>query len=70
MKVKIIKIKELEDALHPNNIEEGYEKEGNLLAEPKIGECVYVGSLRTSEVKEIIDENTFKTWNSIYRIIR
>jgi hypothetical protein len=68
MKIKLEKLNELPDALHPNNIEVGYVKEGEFLSEPKIGECFYVGHYwRTSTVKEIIDEYTFKTCNSIYR---
>jgi hypothetical protein len=68
MKVNLKKLKELPDALHPNNIIVGYEIEGEFISEPKIGECFYVGHFwATSTVKEIIDEQTFKTCNSIYR---
>ncbi len=75
MKVRIVKIKELEDAEHPNNIEEGTEKVGRMLIKPVIGQCFYITyypdhtrGLETSKVTEIIDTNTFKTMNSIYRI--
>lgn len=68
MKIKLEKLQELPDALHPNNVEVGYTKEGYFVEEPRIGECFWVGDFyRTSFVKEIIDENTFKTCNSIYR---
>jgi hypothetical protein len=69
MKIRLVKIKELENALHPNNIEVGFTKEGTLINEPKVGECFYVGfNWRTSTVQEVIDENTFRTYNSIYKI--
>lgn len=75
MDVKISKIEEREDALFPNNIETGYEKILGIDSEdfvaPVVGECFLLLSsdnyFRTSIVKEIIDENTFKTMNSIYR---
>lgn len=71
MKIKLIKIQELEDALHPNNIKEGFEIEGILYKEPTIGESFYVNNYwSTSAVKEIIDNDTFKTYSSIYKIIR
>ncbi len=65
--VKITKLKESDNPLHPNNISEGFFISGLLLKEPTIGEAFYVGyGWRTSAVKEIIDENTFRTYNSIY----
>ena len=74
MRIKLVKIKELEDALHPNNIVEGIEKEGEFSKAPAVGECFYMQYdknenlwFRTSTVTEIIDERTFKTRNSIYR---
>lgn len=74
-KVKLIKTKELEDAEVPNNKPEGYEKEGFMVEEPKVGDpFLLVHSMssvfRTSPVTEIIDADTFKTLNSIYKIIR
>jgi hypothetical protein len=71
MKVKITKLKELEDAYHPNNIEEGYtiikETFSEYFREPVIGESFWIGSFGTSVVTEILSENTFKTLNSIYQ---
>lgn len=69
--IKIKKLKELPDAKHKNNIEEGYEKTCTIPAEcfcePKVGERFFVGLyFITSIVTEIIDEHTFKTLNSIY----
>lgn len=68
MKIKIEKLKELPDAVHPNNIEVGYVKIGSMFREPTVGERFRVGlSWSTSVVQEIIDAHTFRTRNSIYR---
>ena len=71
MKIKITKLKELEDARHPNNIEEGFETiqivDENSFWEPKIGYRFNVGNFSSSKVVEIIDGYTFKTSSSIYR---
>ena len=67
MKIKLEKLSELPDAIHKNNIEVGFIKEGIMTDEPKIGEAFYIGyGWRTSTVKEIVDEHTFKTCNSIW----
>lgn len=70
MKIKIKKIKELEDALHPNNIKEGFEITRNVdekyFKEPQLGKRFWVGTFSTSGVQEIINENTFRTYSSIY----
>jgi hypothetical protein len=34
---------------------------------PEVGKCFHLGFFRTSAVQEIIDEQTIKTHNSIYR---
>lgn len=71
MKVRIIKLKELENALHPNNIAEGFDKTYGVNKDyfevPQLGRRFNIGSFSTSGVQEIIDENTFKTYSSIYR---
>jgi hypothetical protein len=71
MLVKITKIKELEDALYPNNIEVGFEAVKSVKPEefelPILGERFWLGWWSTSNVKEIIDDNTFRTYNSIYK---
>ena len=67
MIITIRKIKELEDAEHPNNIEEGFEYTGLVFREPKVGECFRIGDMRTSTVREILPENTFRTVNSVYQ---
>ncbi len=65
--IKLVKLEELPDALHTNNIVVGYEKTGVFEGKPVVGECFYCGSLRTSTVQEVINENTFRTHNSIYQ---
>ncbi len=71
MKVKLTKLSELEDALHPNNIETGYTTIRNIneiyFKPPTLGERFYIGDFSTSGVQEIIDDNTFKTYSSIYK---
>ena len=68
MLVRVTKIKDLEDALHPNNIAEGFTKEGEFISTPTLGEPLWVGlRWRTSPVKDILPDNTFKTYNSIYK---
>jgi len=76
--VKLVKLEELKDAQTPNNKDVGYFKEGLLLQEPKVGEefllWMEFGESKipiwhTSLVTEILSEDTFKTKNSIYKII-
>ena len=71
MKVKITKIQELEDALHPNNISVGYERvfdvDKSSFKAPSLGSRFNVGAFSSSGVREIIDDNTFKTYSSIYK---
>jgi hypothetical protein len=72
MKIKITKLKELPDALHPNNIAEGFEQtfdmDENYFRKPTVGERFWASmSWSTSGVQEIIDENTFRTYSSIYK---
>jgi len=72
MRIKITKLKELPDALNPNNIEEGWSKEFEIPTEywrePCVGERFYASlSWSTSGIQEIIDDKTFRTYSSIYR---
>ena len=71
MKIKLTKLTELEDALHPNNIDEGYtttrEVNEKYFEEPKLGSRFNVGTFSSSAVQEIINENTFRTYSSIYK---
>lgn len=80
-KVRVVKLKELKEAQTPNNKEEGYYKEGIFGKDPKVGEefllyMEYGGDPKgaipiwhTSIVTEILSSDTFKTMNSIYKII-
>lgn len=67
MIVRIEKLREAPTPEFPDNIEIGYTKTGACPALPVVGQCFWVGTLRTSTVKEIIDANTIRTNNSIYR---
>lgn len=68
MKIRLTKLSELADARHPNNIEVGHIVEDEFVDDPKVGFPFYIGShWRTSIVREIINENTFRTLNSLYR---
>ena len=57
---------------HPNGIIEGYTRVGKLINDVVIGDQILVVNntrcLCTSEVTEIIDDITFKTENSTYKI--
>lgn len=68
MRIRLEKISELPYALCSNNIEVGFAIEGSCVEDPIVGEAFFVGyGWRTSTVTEIIDTNTFKTKNSVYR---
>ena len=70
MIIKLTKLQELPDAAHPNNIEVGFEK---MLYVDKVFKPMKgvrfppMSYWSTSVVTEIIDENTFKTLNSVYK---
>jgi hypothetical protein len=71
IKIKLTKLSELPDALHPNNIEAGFEtiqevSKDNFEA-PEVGRRFNIGYFSTSGVQEIINENTFRTYSSIYK---
>lgn len=71
MKIEITKLTELPDALHPNNIPEGYKEVFKMdyspFKEPEVGERFWPCSWwSTSGVQEVINENTFRTYSSIY----
>lgn len=72
-KCKTVKLTKLKDnrfnTRHPNGINEGYVKEGIMVALPKIGERFYVNDFSTSLVLSEIDENgIFETINSVYKL--
>lgn len=74
MRIRLTKITELENAQHPNNIPEGFQQEGEFSNPPEVGACFWMqyklgedSWFRSSVVTEIINDNTFRTKNSIYR---
>ena len=69
MKYNLYKLAELPDAAVPFNASEGFVRSGELYLPPRIGFSVIVGNIRTSMVTEVIDNYTFKTLNSIYRLV-
>jgi len=70
--IKRVRLTKLSDDVfegkHPNGIHAGWVEEGRLWKAPIVGERCVVGRFHTSTVTEIIDENTFKTKNSTYKI--
>jgi hypothetical protein len=79
-KVRVVKLEEREDAEVPNNKEVGYFKEGFSVDKPEVGRefLLYmefgekktpIPIWHTSRVMEILSEDTFKTRNSIYKIL-
>lgn len=71
IKVRLTKLRESDNPLYPNNIIVGYTKEASIpekyFSKPEVGSSFYLGSFRSSTVQEIIDDNTFRTFNSIYK---
>ena len=74
-RIRLTKVFELSDAIFPNNIEKGAIRVGFFTKEPTIGERfgitdtiqgIHFEIFSTSDVQEIIDEHTFRTYNSIY----
>lgn len=76
-KICLTKVSELKDALHPNNIAEGWLRIGYIKNEPIVFErfkCYPTDDVMTSEtvfstsaVQEILPDNHFKTLSSIYK---
>ena len=66
--IRIIKLRESDNPLYPGNVPEGLIREGACFPDiPEVGKPFCVGAFITSTVQEIIDDNTFRTFNSIYR---
>jgi hypothetical protein len=55
---------------HPMGVDTGFTSQGTALNDIIVGDFFYMekGLFRSSPVTEIIDENTFKTRNSIYKV--
>lgn len=68
--IKVTKHRELEDAIHPGNIEEGHIVVGEFMHDPVVGQAFWVkkvgGYWRTSVLTKIISPKMFKTMNSVY----
>jgi hypothetical protein len=67
MKVTLVKLKEVDKPYHPQNIKVGFEKSGEFIKHPVVGETFWVGDFwRTSPVTKILSNNIFETLNSVY----
>lgn len=72
MRVKLVKLNEVEAPIHPNNIEEGRVEYGNTDELPEVGKrfTIMDGNSRwfsTSIVQEVLEDGKFRTYNSIYQ---
>ena len=74
MRVRITKLNSVFEGEHPNGIEEGFiiEKDVNKLPYLCIGKTVSLtdekSHFHTSMVTEVVNETTFKTLNSTYKM--
>lgn len=83
MKIRLTKVREVDNPEVPNNIEPGYtiigrpvkynSENGDIQRNPVVGEPYVVVQtisriFRTSPVTRVIDDNTFETLNSVYKI--
>lgn len=78
MKYKLVKLKDEKfNGLHPNGIFEGDTRIGHISKKPIVGERYHFGTgldhpknhLWTSTVIELLNDNKFRTRNSIYELI-
>ncbi len=72
--LKMVRLIKLSDdhfnGVHPNGIDAGHVAMGFISKGPVVGERFYIGfEFSTSVVQKIINEDTFKTLYSTYRII-
>lgn len=66
--VTLTKLSEAPNPRYPNNIAVGKEVKGEFVDHPKIGESFSVGEWwGTSAVVAILSDDTFQTYNSIYK---
>lgn len=73
MTVKVFKLDDkVFNRKHPNDINQGYEQIGKAMGEVVEGEAFYIqtdrGLFHTSRVTKVIDDNTFDTLNSVYKL--
>jgi hypothetical protein len=73
--VKLVKVRELDTALHPNNQPVGKTNYGLFMDKPEFGFGFLLGAVSmqpgqrgyiTSSVREVVNDHTFRTWNSEY----
>lgn len=69
MKDKLIKIKSFQSDTDVIYIKKDDVMYGKIFSWPVVGQSFYFGGIQTTEVLEIIDDRTFRTKNSIYKII-
>lgn len=75
-KVRITKVRDIAfDNDHPNSINEGYTKVGNMILNSlEVGHSLILLnefgtiSFRTSVIEDVINDKFFKTMNSFYKI--
>ena len=68
--IRLRKLNDAENPRHGGHNEVGFDKvftvDSSYFRVPAVGERFNIGDLSTSGVQEIIDDKTFKTYNSIY----
>lgn len=65
--IRIKKLKEADNPIHPDNIPVDFIRIGAFIAYPQLEQRFYVGfDWSTSAVQEILPNNQFRTLNSIY----
>jgi hypothetical protein len=68
MHIKLTKIKENPDGKYSASVAIGKEMIGDFVGEPVVGKSFVIpGVVKTSPILEVLDNNTFKTYNSVYR---
>ena len=72
MKIELTKVSESKSPEHPNNRPIGEVTVGTTESKPTVGSRfvvmrTFTNWLITSDVVKIIDDNTFETYNSIYK---
>ena len=69
-RIELKKIGEIDDCLLPEQIKIGFKiiEYVEDFIKPVIGQRFCIGKFDTCSVEEIIDENTFRTYGSIFKI--
>lgn len=67
MKIKLTKIEPNPDGKYKDSRPVGDEHIGEFVADPVVGKSFFVGAMyRTSPVVEVLPDNKFRTYNSVY----